>query len=42
MPHLIGMDDDILSTGVIIFHLKEGKTLIGREDARREQDIGKF
>jgi len=22
MPHLIGMDNDILSTGVIIYHLK--------------------
>ncbi|XP_052105920.1 uncharacterized protein LOC127738640 isoform X2 [Mytilus californianus] len=39
MPHLIGMDNDILSTGVIIYHLKEGKTLVGREDAKREQDI---
>ncbi|XP_063427179.1 uncharacterized protein LOC134710718 [Mytilus trossulus] len=39
MPHLIGMDSDILSTGVIIYHLKEGKTLVGKEDAKREQDI---
>ncbi|KAK3094106.1 hypothetical protein FSP39_024188, partial [Pinctada imbricata] len=39
MPHLIGMDDDILSTGVTIYHLKEGKTLVGREDAQRQQDI---
>lgn len=22
MPHLVGMDDDILSTGVTIYHLK--------------------
>ncbi|XP_064603276.1 uncharacterized protein LOC135468784 [Liolophura sinensis] len=40
LPHLIGMDDDILSTGVIIYHLKEGKTRIGKEDANQEQDIG--
>ncbi|XP_061168862.1 uncharacterized protein LOC133178120 [Saccostrea echinata] len=39
MPHLVGMDDDILSTGVTIYHLKEGKTLVGREDAERPQDI---
>ncbi|XP_033735090.1 uncharacterized protein LOC117323766 [Pecten maximus] len=39
MPHLVGMDDDILSTGVTIYYLKEGKTLLGREDADREQDI---
>lgn len=25
LPHLIGMDEDILSTGVIIFHLKVGR-----------------
>ncbi|XP_056022317.1 uncharacterized protein LOC125649680 isoform X7 [Ostrea edulis] len=39
MPHLVGMDDDVLSTGVTIYHLKEGKTLVGREDADRPQDI---
>ncbi|XP_076464871.1 uncharacterized protein LOC143296707 isoform X2 [Babylonia areolata] len=39
LPHLIGLHEDVLSTGVIIFHLKEGKTFVGREDARREQDI---
>lgn len=22
LPHLVGIDDDILSTGVIIYHLK--------------------
>ncbi|KAJ8309142.1 hypothetical protein KUTeg_014016 [Tegillarca granosa] len=42
LPHLVGMDDDILSTGVMIYHLKEGKTLIGRDDAAREQDIGDY
>ncbi|XP_069119081.1 uncharacterized protein [Argopecten irradians] len=39
LPHLVGMDDDILSTGVTIYYLKDGKTLLGREDADREQDI---
>ncbi|XP_072171321.1 uncharacterized protein [Diadema setosum] len=39
LPHLIGMDDDLLSTGIILYHLKEGKTKIGREDAPERQDI---
>ncbi|XP_012257534.2 kinesin-like protein Klp98A isoform X2 [Athalia rosae] len=39
MPHLVGIDDDLLSTGVTLYHLKEGKTLIGTEDAAVSQDI---
>ncbi|XP_076003874.1 kinesin-like protein KIF16B isoform X2 [Genypterus blacodes] len=39
LPHLIGIDDDLLSTGIILYHLKEGRTYVGREDARTEQDI---
>ena len=39
LPHLIGMDDDILSTGIVMYHLKEGKTLIGGTDAAIVQDI---
>ncbi|XP_069675474.1 kinesin-like protein Klp98A isoform X2 [Periplaneta americana] len=39
MPHLIGIDDDVLSTGVTLYHLKEGETLIGTEDAEVKQDI---
>ncbi|XP_006894819.1 PREDICTED: kinesin-like protein KIF16B-like isoform X2 [Elephantulus edwardii] len=39
LPHLIGIDDDLLSTGIILYHLKEGKTYVGREDASTEQDI---
>ncbi|XP_072362734.1 kinesin-like protein KIF16B isoform X2 [Scyliorhinus torazame] len=39
LPHLIGIDDDLLSTGIILYHLKEGKTYVGREDATTEQDI---
>ncbi|XP_030635748.1 kinesin-like protein KIF16B [Chanos chanos] len=39
LPHLIGIDDDLLSTGIILYHLKEGRTYVGREDATTEQDI---
>ncbi|XP_061889039.1 kinesin-like protein KIF16B isoform X2 [Entelurus aequoreus] len=39
LPHLIGIDDDLLSTGIILYHLKEGRTHVGREDASTEQDI---
>ncbi|XP_043912025.1 kinesin-like protein KIF16B [Protopterus annectens] len=39
LPHLIGIDDDLLSTGIILYHLKEGRTYVGREDAETEQDI---
>ncbi|XP_051165138.1 kinesin-like protein Klp98A isoform X2 [Leptopilina boulardi] len=39
MPHLVGIDDDLLSTGVTLYHLKEGKTLVGTEDASMAQDI---
>uniref|UniRef100_A0A8C3NVQ7 Kinesin-like protein KIF16B n=1 Tax=Cyanoderma ruficeps TaxID=181631 RepID=A0A8C3NVQ7_9PASS len=39
LPHLIGIDDDLLSTGIILYHLKEGQTYVGREDAITEQDI---
>ncbi|KAK2818219.1 hypothetical protein Q7C36_022152 [Tachysurus vachellii] len=39
LPHVIGIDDDLLSTGIILYHLKEGRTCVGREDAAIEQDI---
>ncbi|KAG7202642.1 hypothetical protein KM043_009820 [Ampulex compressa] len=39
MPHLVGIDDDLLSTGVTLYHLKEGRTLVGTEDAPTNQDI---
>ncbi|XP_038071380.1 uncharacterized protein LOC119740222 isoform X2 [Patiria miniata] len=39
LPHLIGIDDDLLSTGIILYHLMEGQTTIGREDSETEQDI---
>ena len=37
MPHLVGIDDDLLSTGVTLYHLKEGKTLVGTEEASATQ-----
>ncbi|ELU15077.1 hypothetical protein CAPTEDRAFT_197257 [Capitella teleta] len=39
LPHLIGIDDDLLSTGILLYHLKEGVTRIGTEDAVQPQDI---
>jgi hypothetical protein len=39
LPHLIGIDDDVLSTGITLYHLKEGKTTIGTEYADSKQDI---
>ncbi|KAL3874464.1 hypothetical protein ACJMK2_037473 [Sinanodonta woodiana] len=39
IPHLIGIDDDILSTGIMLCHLKEGKTRIGRTNADERPDI---
>lgn len=35
--HLIGINDDV--TGVTLFTLKDGETLIGNEEAERSQDI---
>ncbi|XP_044069186.1 uncharacterized protein kif16bb [Siniperca chuatsi] len=39
LPHLIGIDEDLLSTGVILYYLKEGRTLIGSDKASCSQDI---
>ncbi|XP_043929476.1 stAR-related lipid transfer protein 9 [Protopterus annectens] len=39
LPHLIAMDDDILSTGVVLYYLREGKTKIGNNAAEQEPDI---
>ncbi|XP_068506858.1 kinesin-like protein KIF16B isoform X1 [Syngnathus scovelli] len=39
LPHLLAIDDDLLSTGIILYHLKEGPTYVGREDGAGEQDI---
>lgn len=42
LPHLIGIDDDILSTGIMLYHLKEGSTFIGTKEATSSQDIGNY
>ncbi|KAM4607373.1 uncharacterized protein kif16bb isoform 3-T3 [Polymixia lowei] len=39
LPHLIGFDEDLLSTGIILYHLKEGRTLVGCDEASCPQDI---
>ncbi|XP_075923745.1 uncharacterized protein LOC116943328 isoform X2 [Petromyzon marinus] len=39
LPHLLSTDGDVLSTGVTINRLREGRTTIGRSDAPTEQDI---
>ncbi|XP_077297950.1 kinesin-like protein 98A [Arctopsyche grandis] len=39
MPHLVGIDDNLLSTGVTLYHLKEGETLIGSEECEAVPDI---
>ncbi|XP_074853178.1 stAR-related lipid transfer protein 9 [Carettochelys insculpta] len=39
LPHLMAVNDDILSTGVVLYHLREGTTKIGRSDSEQEQDI---
>lgn len=38
-PHLVAIDDDPLTTGVTLYHLKEGTTTIGTEDSEIKQDI---
>ena len=35
-PHLVGIDEDLLSTGITLYHLKDGDTTIGSEE---ENDI---
>ncbi|KAF3842271.1 hypothetical protein F7725_024222 [Dissostichus mawsoni] len=39
LPHLIGIDEDILSGGIVPYYLKEGRTLIGSEEASCSQGI---
>ncbi|KAM8781397.1 stAR-related lipid transfer protein 9 isoform 2-T2 [Rhynchonycteris naso] len=39
LPHLMALEDDVLSTGVVLYYLKEGITKIGRIDSEQEQDI---
>eukprot|EP00112_Aurelia_sp_Birch-Aquarium-sp1_P000611 Seg1058.2 transcript_id=Seg1058.2/GoldUCD/mRNA.D3Y31 product="Kinesin-like protein KIF16B" protein_id=Seg1058.2/GoldUCD/D3Y31 len=39
LPHLVCVDDDILSTGVTLYHLRDGRTHVGGESAQVKQDI---
>ncbi|KAL0868865.1 hypothetical protein ABMA27_007210 [Loxostege sticticalis] len=39
MPHLVGIDDNLLSTGVTLYHLKEGETVIGSAEFKPTPDI---
>ncbi len=32
-PHLVGIDEDVLATGITLYHLKDGDTLIGSEES---------
>ncbi|GFR68868.1 kinesin-like protein, partial [Elysia marginata] len=41
LPHLIGIDDDVLSTGIKLFHLREGITKLGSAESDEPQDISK-
>jgi len=38
-PHLVGLEVDPLSTDIVIYHLEEGKTIIGSSDLSDEQGI---
>ncbi|XP_037322218.2 uncharacterized protein kif16bb [Pungitius pungitius] len=39
LPHLIGIDEDLLSTGIVLYYLKEGRTVIGSDESSCSQDI---
>jgi len=39
MPHLIGLDEDILSTGITLYQLREGNTIIGNNEAEEVPHI---
>ncbi|XP_031165843.2 stAR-related lipid transfer protein 9 [Sander lucioperca] len=38
-PHLVTLDGDVLSTGVVFYHLREGVTRIGPQDQFEEPQI---
>ncbi|XP_029349969.1 stAR-related lipid transfer protein 9 isoform X2 [Echeneis naucrates] len=38
-PHLVTLDRDVLSTGVVFYHLREGVTHIGPQDQFKEPQI---
>lgn len=39
LPHLVALEDDLLSTGILLYHLKEGKTFVGTENSKTKPDI---
>ncbi|XP_059148242.1 kinesin-like protein KIF16B [Physella acuta] len=39
LPHLVAIDEDLLSTGVKLYHLKEGLTKLGSCQSDEPQDI---
>ncbi|XP_078351266.1 uncharacterized protein LOC144636002 isoform X2 [Oculina patagonica] len=39
LPHLVLVDDDLLSTGIVVYHLKEGFTTVGLAENPKKQDI---
>merc|ERR1712012_360714 len=39
MPHLIGLDEDILSTGITLYQLREGNTIIGQAESDESPHI---
>jgi kinesin family member 16B len=42
LPHFVVVSDDVLSTGVVIYPLREGMTLIGSDNADPKPDIPVF
>ncbi len=42
LPYFLALEDDILSTGMKLYHLREGDTSVGRDDAVPLPDIGKL
>ncbi|XP_015767545.1 PREDICTED: kinesin-like protein KIF16B [Acropora digitifera] len=39
LPHLVLVNDDLLSTGIVVYHLKEGLTTVGLTENPKKQDI---
>ncbi|XP_015767513.1 PREDICTED: kinesin-like protein KIF16B [Acropora digitifera] len=39
LPHLVLVNDDLLSTGIVVYHLKEGLTTVGLAENSKKQDI---
>ncbi|KAG7512172.1 kinesin KIF16B [Solea senegalensis] len=39
LPHLIGIEKDLLGSGIILYYLKEGRSRVGSDKASCSQDI---